>query len=291
MIVGAGKSGTTTAYKILKQHPDIFLSDTKEAWFFQLLSNPNKEILNRIPHLPRDFDQYLDLFNDAKPGQIVGEVTPSYLQFPQYAIPNIKKYHPSPDELKIAIILREPIEKIISQYRFQVKKGMETLPINKALDPKTEQKRISDNSTSIGLQYLNSTLFFDQVKAYMENFQHVKVFLFDELKKNPEAFFKDMYEFIGVDVIFPENLNSKYNNSTTRRGKEKPVKVLSFSDRVKLELKKKIKGIQAKKFWEVSSESLNSKTKKHLQYHLEPQVENLEVLTGLDLKNWKKKYE
>ena len=36
LVIGAGKSGTTSLYNYLRQHPQIFMSPTKEPNFFAL---------------------------------------------------------------------------------------------------------------------------------------------------------------------------------------------------------------------------------------------------------------
>jgi hypothetical protein len=42
---GAQKAGTTTLHNILKQHPDIFLPNLKEAHFFDIEDRYKKGIL------------------------------------------------------------------------------------------------------------------------------------------------------------------------------------------------------------------------------------------------------
>ena len=34
LVIGAGKSGTTSVYQYLKQHPQVFMSEIKEPNFF-----------------------------------------------------------------------------------------------------------------------------------------------------------------------------------------------------------------------------------------------------------------
>ena len=77
-IVGHAKSGTTALYEMLRTHPQIFLPEGKEPWFFATDMRPRFP----PPHagaLPEVLEDYLALFEGAQPGQRVGEASSSYL--------------------------------------------------------------------------------------------------------------------------------------------------------------------------------------------------------------------
>src|SRR5258708_15557006 len=74
-IVGHPKCGTTALYQMLRAHPQIFMPELKEPWFFA------SELMERRPDaLPGTIEDYLSLFAESAPGQRVGEATPSYLR-------------------------------------------------------------------------------------------------------------------------------------------------------------------------------------------------------------------
>src|SRR5712664_3554039 len=77
-IVGHAKSGTTALYELLRRHPQIYLPDSKEPWFFASDMRPRFE-----PRLagspPETLEEYLSLFAEAEPGQRAGEASSSYL--------------------------------------------------------------------------------------------------------------------------------------------------------------------------------------------------------------------
>ena len=67
LIIGAGKSGTTSLYHYLKQHPEIYMSPLKEPKFFAMegktldFRGPNDETsMNRKS--VTDIDTYRALF-------------------------------------------------------------------------------------------------------------------------------------------------------------------------------------------------------------------------------------
>src|SRR2546430_16495977 len=77
-IVGHAKSGTTALYEMLRGHPQIFMPELKEPWFFASDMRPRFQP-PRAGVLPQTLDEYRELFAAAQPGQRVGEASSSYL--------------------------------------------------------------------------------------------------------------------------------------------------------------------------------------------------------------------
>ena len=69
-IVGTARAGTTTLYASLEKHPKVFIPWLKEPGYFFVPTN-------LLPGLSAK--DYLDLFKQAEPDQIIGEATPTYL--------------------------------------------------------------------------------------------------------------------------------------------------------------------------------------------------------------------
>src|ERR1700754_4472180 len=76
-LVGHHKSGTTALYQMLRRHPQIFMPQLKEPRFF---AADLRELVPSTPQQPDTLEQYLALFEDARPGQLTGEASPSYLR-------------------------------------------------------------------------------------------------------------------------------------------------------------------------------------------------------------------
>lgn len=291
MIVGAGKSGTTSLYRYLAEHEDIFMPHMKETWFFHLIDNENKEILNFLPNVPTNLLSYLGLFADAQDGQKCGDVTPSYLYYHDLAIPNIKEYHPAPEELRIIVILREPISKIISQYNFVHLHGLDPEKLNFADSIKFEKERRLKNQTLADLFYVHTTLYYNSLKAYFDNFNHVKILLYDDLVDKPLELIRDLYEFIGVDSSHtPDSLGRKFNNSVRKEVPKNMFSKLILENRgaafkfLPTNLKSKVKERFLKNEFE-------GETIDHLKKVFKPEVEKLQTLIKLDLSQWLKKYD
>lgn len=209
LVVGAAKSGTTSIYNYLKKHPEVYLSDRKEGVFFsemEYFKGPFSKEYNNI--IIRDIDEYTKLFMNADKGQLIGDISPDYLYYYENSIKNIKKY--LPNEPKIIIILRNPIDRAYSNYTFYVKKLMESESFLDALiledDRKTQGYRF-------GYRYKEIGLYYDQVNAYKENFKNVLVLDFEELQKEPKALMDKITNFLGISNDFEYDEKEIHNKS------------------------------------------------------------------------------
>ena len=211
LIVGAAKSGTTSLYHYLKTNPQIYLSSQrKELRFFSDIKEdfqgPHDERFNST--IVRDIETYKSFFEDVKDETAVGDISPDYLFYYENSIKKIKRYLGNP---KIIIILRNPVDRAFSHWSHYRRDGKEDLSFEEALE--TEQIR-KEKNWEWGWRYKEVGLYYDQVKAYMENFTDVKVYLQDELHRDPAALVKEIFGFLGVDDTFvPPNLNEKFNVS------------------------------------------------------------------------------
>ena len=116
LIVGAAKSGTTSLYRYLRQHPDIFMPEWKELSLF--IGDPYGPL-----HRVRKPEYYHKAFSKVQNQTAVGEASTAYL-FDE-AAPGIIKDHLG--TVRIIIILRDPVAMSYSLYNHQFRKEGETL--------------------------------------------------------------------------------------------------------------------------------------------------------------------
>ena len=176
LVVGAAKSGTTTLFEALNEHPQIFISHRKECRYFSCVSveidghnsaPPDKRV--------KSLEEYLGLFKMAKPGQLCGDISLDYLYFHHNAVPKIlNEVGPA---LPIIIVLRNPINRAYSHYFGNLRIGEETMSFEDALVAEEERRA---NNRNWGLNYVNAGLYAGQVKAYKESFERVLLLLFEE---------------------------------------------------------------------------------------------------------------
>lgn len=205
-IVGAAKSGTTSMWNYLAQHPDIWLGRIKEPNFFAMgPSGPNvigpaseDELLQK---LHRDSitqsAEYLALFSGAGPDQITGEASVRYL-YNADAPGRIAEVRP---DARIIMILRDPIERLRSHYAMNRAAGLEPLELREALE--AEDARI-EKGWGWDWHYVNVGLYSGQVQRYLDAFdrEQILVLRHDELRSDPVGAVRRVCRHIGASEDF-----------------------------------------------------------------------------------------
>jgi len=166
---GAAKSGTTSLYEILIRHPDVFLSRVnKEAHFFDYDENYRQGL-----------PWYSKTFFEGYGGQrIIGDITPSYMFVPA-AFERIHR-DLGPDT-RFLFMLRHPVSRAYSQYRFNVKRSYETLPFEAALAAETE-RATKDFFSLLHFAYAGRSRYAEQLGRFIDLFgrERMLVLLFEE---------------------------------------------------------------------------------------------------------------
>jgi hypothetical protein len=188
-VVGAAKAGTTTLYRILDSHPQIFMSEPKEPNFFTSGKLRQHGFLSKVRTVSSLAD-YDSLFSAAAPGQIVGEGSVSYLAYRGTAL-KIFNYNPA---ARIVISLRDPVRRAISHHSMDQRLGY----------CKHSLEEIFRSPTDYPVhffQYFDNGLYFGRVREYMEIFpaNHVHVIMFPELASRQGQCATELLSFLGVD--------------------------------------------------------------------------------------------
>jgi hypothetical protein len=286
LIVGAAKSGTTSLYHYLKQHPEVFMPERKEPHFFVDWEGG-----------VRTLGEYASLFSDAEGCAAVGEASTGYLYDPE-AVERIKRILP---QVRIIIILRSPVEMCFALWRHMRRLGKrgERLSFEAALN--AEPKRMSDpqfrarctESWHGNFYYFHRALYYAQVKRYLDAFGQalVQIHIFEDFKQDPLKTCRDVFSFLGVSKDFAPTI-SKYNvgAEVRHRGLQKALTHPSlfwqglgstipegFVTRIKEFLKRSNRK---------SPPQLEAKTRNRLVDAYTPDVEFLGRLIGKDLRFW-----
>lgn len=128
MVVGAQKAGTSALAQFLDAHPEIAMSARKEAHLFDAPEYSGDwtpaDIDRRYrPHFAHT--RFTGLSGDP----VLGEATPVYL-FLRDVPAELRRYNP---ELKVIVLLRDPVERAISHYYMEKGRGGERRPLWQAL--------------------------------------------------------------------------------------------------------------------------------------------------------------
>ncbi|MFN0023887.1 MAG: sulfotransferase family protein [Parvularculaceae bacterium] len=121
VIIGAMKCGTSTLHAQLAAQPGFFMSEPKEPNFFS-----NDEIY------AKGENWYRSLFAKAPPGAIKGESSTHYTKLPTYP-KTIDRLAALIPDAKFIYVMRDPVERLISQYIHEWTEGRITVPIDEAI--------------------------------------------------------------------------------------------------------------------------------------------------------------
>ncbi|MFW6075582.1 MAG: sulfotransferase family protein [Chloroflexota bacterium] len=175
-IIGAAKSGTTSLHHALSSHPAIFMSTPKEPGFF----------VPEMDYYPKSEDWYLSLFEDAGQAEIIGESSTHYTKLPTFqGVPErIAAYCESP---RFLYLMRDPIDRIVSQYWHGIRQFEEKRPLAKAVREDPEFVAFSDYKM--------------QLEPYFDVFgrDRVLVLTFEELTGSPDDTLRRVLTWLGVD--------------------------------------------------------------------------------------------
>lgn len=120
-VIGVNKAGTSWLYYLLSEHPDVFMSDVKELYFF-----------GDEEEGPADLETYHRHFPFDEPYRYFGEATVMYYREPAVAA-EIEAYAP---DARLLAIVRDPIDRLRSQYQYHKQLGLlgEGTSLAEALD-------------------------------------------------------------------------------------------------------------------------------------------------------------
>lgn len=203
-IIGAAKSGTTSLWSYLRQHPQIYMPEIKEPSFFSLDYKHNLT-----------YEKYISLFSGAleKKAKAIGEASHAYLTSPESAALIKEKYN----NAKLIIMLRNPADRAFSLYQWMVREGYEWIyPFEKALE--AEEERIFDKEFKYSnpqyyynYLYYRSGLYSNQIERYVKLFNRdrIKFLIFDDFKKDILSKTREIYQFLEVESNFLPEVSVK----------------------------------------------------------------------------------
>jgi hypothetical protein len=295
-VVGAARAGTTSIYNYLSKHPKIFLPNVKECNFFSNVESMDYEVYetpeeDKQYHMKiiKSFEIYQSLFKNAKPNEVKGEVSPSYL-WDKDSAKRIYEYNP---RAKIIISLRNPIHRAFSHYLMHYNTGYEK---EKCFEDALKAKK--NKIWGGGNQYLEMSLYNEQIKMYFKYFdkENIKILIYEDWIKDIGKYVNEIYSFLGIDTIEEFKMDKKHNESVTIKNR----KVINFFRQKTIkralnkvlsdEFKEKIK----KDFFSDISEkvNINLETYVKLQAYYKADVAKLEDFLKIPLsEKWQFNYD
>jgi len=233
--IGPMKSGSTSLYFYLRQHPEIYLSPLKAPKYFEADWDAHPRLREHRytfdDHLagrpPLDtrvtsLAEYRRFYAGAGDARAAGEVCPSYLAHRGVA-ERIRSFDPA---MRFVTVLRDPVARAYSQYTFLVGKGQETCgSFLEAIHLEdTDKPLFYDERFLDGMRprsYLRQGFYARSLAAYRACFpeSQIRVLLFEDLKERPHELLAEVFAFLGVDPEFrPEDLGTRNPTRQVKSG-------------------------------------------------------------------------
>ena len=201
IVIGAMKSGTTTLFDVLSQHPQVAPGRKKEPAFFGL-----EEVWSR------GFDWYEALWDfDPLVHKVALEASTDYTKYPYCDDAAARMEAWQGREFKLIYIMRDPLERIESHARHvNIVKCELGLRLSERKDHSLDAG-VSDLSWAIS-QYAT------QIDHYERFFQDGRLLLLvlEEYSADPVGALKKICRFLDIDDGFEFDVDRRSNTAVTR---------------------------------------------------------------------------
>lgn len=233
LVIGVQKAGTSSLWRHLSSHPQLHMPSSKEAPFF-----------SHDHPFNRGLDWYLEeFFGEAPVNAQWGTVTPHYMLGTEDAdVPKIvQRIRTTVPEVRLIALLRDPVERALSQHRMATFRGLEDRPFDAAartaLAPEAlAQARLKPTPTT---SYIVQGEYARILEEYMAVFprDRVHIALTADLAGDPVATMRSIFAFLGVEPgHVPPALEQRHHRGGFRR-------------RVNAEAEKSLKTYLAQEVW------------------------------------------
>lgn len=197
LIIGTQKGGTTALDTYLRLHPQISMAQTKEVHFFD-----NEEYFQSEQV---DYNLYHRFFGKILENQIIGEATPIYMYW-QPAIQRIYNYNPN---IKLIILLRNPISRAYSHWNMERDREADSLPFFEAIQRESERCKEALPFQHRVFSYLDRGFYTQQLQRVWQYFpKHQTLILKSEdLNQFPQQTLNKICQFL--EIVPLKNIQSK----------------------------------------------------------------------------------
>jgi hypothetical protein len=289
-MIGAAKSGTTTLYDVLKNHPEITFTKKKEPFFWNDDEMYEKGIEWYVNAYLQDADQY--------PVRVDGSTR--YLYWGDKVAPRLKHVYDN-QPLKFIAIFRDPVQRAYSYYWHSVRYEWEFRSFRQAItDEETTLQKEWNHLEKNGLMtygYFRGGCYATLLQPYLECFprEQFLLLLMDDLIGDFDGTLNQVQDFLGVSSIkkFEPTISNKTNATKHLKllrwvKNPSPVKNL-----FKTMLPFNARSMMKKKFREFVKRGeyspIPSDLEKELRLRYTNEIDRLEVLLDRDLTKWRSK--
>ncbi len=280
VVIGAMKAGTTSLHAYLDLHREISMPFTiKEVNFF-----------NRSDNWNRGISWYKSNFrlNNLKKG----EVCPNYAMFPAFPEVPERMYSILPDA-RLIYILRDPIERMLSQIHHQLIDGRETREIAEIIADNTDR-----------WHYRAYSMYYSQLEKFLAFYKKERILIvtLEMLNQSPQLVMSEVFSFLAVDSTFySESFTRRYHDSSKKMSSGKFLKLINHAQLPKslITVKSKVSKLIPRQIYKklrqrmehyVPKPQLTASQRAKLVSIFKDDVAKLRSFTGHDFEEWKHRY-
>ena len=277
LVIGAMKCGSTSLHDYLNQHPDIFMSDTKELNFFIKESNWDEGI-----------EWYKNQFKSTALWR--GESSISYTKAHEYKGVPDRIYDVLGKDVKLIYLLRDPIQRF--QSNFTDGKTYRDIPPDYSIN---EYAKIPDNP------YLMTSRYAFQLEFFIKKFSldQILVVTTEKLEREPLKVLNEIADFLDIDhfddfFVSKTRLNAssekKYKNKTGEQISGSPL-ITKFKQLMPSNAIRKVSGSRIYKklvYNKINREldHLNHESIAILEDYFRDEMDSLRKLTKMQFEDW-----
>jgi sulfotransferase family protein len=212
IIGGTTKAATTSLFFYLKEHPQVCAANWKEVRFFLDDAYPLKSKYR----LADGLEKYADFYAHCSGNKLRVEATPDYL----YSAGTPCKIQDALPRVKFLFILREPVSRLISWYRFAKQNDDIASDVSFAEYVRQLVRDEGQEGRPQHMLALEQGRYARCLKSYFEVFgrERLHVAFYEEFQQGPAAVLEDICLFAGIEPGFYKDFDFKvYNKTETMR--------------------------------------------------------------------------
>lgn len=194
IIIGAGRSGTTSLVAYLKQHQDVNFSSIKEVTYFSVQDHYERGV------------SFLNSFFKEEEGRI-NATSDTYLLMDKKAPKRIFEYNPN---IKLTVIIREPSARTYSNYNFSVNHGYIDKNTSFIKSQQLEEQVLLNGDVIKQNNHCNfyGSMYHQHLNFWTQYFPKEQLFICTtkDIKENPQNLMNKYFRFLGLDEIEVQEL-------------------------------------------------------------------------------------
>lgn len=201
IIIGAQRSGTTSLCRALDKHPEITLAKPM---------NPEPKFFLNEVEFDKGKSHYINKYYPTitHRNKYLGEKSTSYYEN-SFVAQRIYSYFP---EAKIIVLLRNPVDRTLSNYFFSKSNGLETRTLSEVFIQNQPAPTINQKVSVSPFDYLKRSSYSTLLDPYFKLFRHnMKVLIFEEMIKN-KSVIQDLFIFLGLNQDIDFSLEVSNNS-------------------------------------------------------------------------------